>query len=118
MPDCYSPLPKRRDHQPALRGGSLSDLGAASAGAGAGARSGAPCIAGAGSGGGLVRKLTFSRTVERRRAVLSASAADSSCEAATVSGRIGSAGCGAGDDGAATGSGSTIQAQGAEKPSE
>ena len=66
---AYSPLPKRRDHQPALRGWvSVSVSEAVCAGAEAGV-SGWLGVTGAGaSGWALVRKLTFSRTVERRRA--------------------------------------------------
>ena len=65
----YSPLPKRRDHQPALRGPSLAAAGAGSLGAGDATGSGALWLmAGAGSAGALVAKLTFSRTVDRRRA--------------------------------------------------
>ena len=71
--DPYSPLPKRRDHQPALRGAASSDVAdAGSAGAGAGEATGSGALwltEGAGSAGALVTKLTFSRTVERRRAV-------------------------------------------------
>jgi hypothetical protein len=66
----YSPLPKRRDHHPARRGwvSVVSEAGSA-AGAGLAAGSGALCVTGAGAcGGALVMKLTFSRTVERRRA--------------------------------------------------
>src|SRR4051812_19978022 len=70
--DPYSPLPKRRDHQPALRGASSPDVaGAGSVGADAGDSTGSGALwltEGAGSAGALVTKLTFSRTVERRRA--------------------------------------------------
>jgi hypothetical protein len=79
------PPPKRRDHQPALRGWS-PDLGAASSCAGAGAGcSTAAGIGAAASGAGLDVKLTFSRTVERRRADFS-SAADSSAAGAAAAG--------------------------------
>jgi hypothetical protein len=68
----YSPPPKRRDHQPALRGAVSPDASCAgSAGAGAGVATRIASLwlaAGAGSVGALVMKLTFSRTVERRRA--------------------------------------------------
>ena len=71
-PIPYSPLPKRRDHQPALRGASSPDVAdAGSVGAGAGDSTGSGALwlmEGAGSAGALVTKLTFSRTVERRRA--------------------------------------------------
>jgi hypothetical protein len=89
----YSPLPKRRDHQPALRGAASSAAeGAGSAAAGAGGAAGSDSAwltAGAGSDGGLVMNETFSRTVERRRAAArSASCAVSSAVGAllTVSG--------------------------------
>jgi hypothetical protein len=81
----YSPLPKRRDHHPALRGW-LSPVasGAGSAGAGAGSFRLAPT--GAAAGWASAKKLTFSRTVERRRAALSASCAVSaSAEARAAS---------------------------------
>src|SRR5450631_1734297 len=78
--NCYSPLPKRRDHQPARRGWVSSvDSGAvSSAGGGAGdAVVGSGWLrltaAAAASGRASTMKLTFSRTVERRRAALSAS---------------------------------------------
>ena len=87
--DPYSPLPKRRDHQPALRGAaSPVEAGAGSAGAGSGAAtgSGALWLTGeAGSACALVMKLTFSRTVERRRAA----ARSASC---AVSSAVGAAG--------------------------
>src|SRR6478735_4308865 len=72
---CYSPLPKRRDHHPARRGWvSVVVSEAGSAGAGPGEGSGWLRLAvGAASGWVSARKLTFSRTVERRRAALSAS---------------------------------------------
>ena len=67
---AYSPLPKRRDHHPALRGAASPDVaGAAGSAAGGAIGSGAVSLTeGAGSAGALVTKLTFSRTVERRRA--------------------------------------------------
>jgi len=81
---AYSPLPKRRDHHPARRGcvsvvpeSGASEVDASETGA-AGAR-GADGSAGlwvtdvVASGWALTRKLTFSRTVERRRAARSAS---------------------------------------------
>jgi hypothetical protein len=67
----YWPPPNRRDHQPARRGGASLALasGAGSAGAGGVA---AACVSGAGVAVSdtalLLRKLTFSRTVERRGA--------------------------------------------------
>jgi hypothetical protein len=80
----YSPLPKRRDHHPARRGwvsvapeAGASEAGASEAGAaGAGGAGGSGGLAMGGvvaSGWALTRKLTFSRTVERRRAARSAS---------------------------------------------
>ena len=75
---AYSPLPKRRDHHPARRGWvSLVVSEAGCAGAGARLRLtmqlGGLRVAGA-AGWASTRKLTFSRTVERRRAAaLSAS---------------------------------------------
>src|SRR5207244_2294962 len=74
---AYSPPPKRRDHQPALRGWSAA---AASVSAGDGAGAGCPTaagVAGAASGCGPDAKLTFSRTVERRRAAFSSAAVSS-----------------------------------------
>src|SRR3954447_11729636 len=73
---CYSPLPNRRDHHPARRGGASVVVSAGPAGAGlaAGSVGGFVEAAGAAAAGwGSARKLTFSRTVERRRAALSAS---------------------------------------------
>jgi hypothetical protein len=96
-----------------LRGCSLSAVGAVSAGAD-GVASTALGIAGAVSGVGLVMKLTFSRTVERRRAVFSASAAASSdAEAATGSGCAGSGAGGSLD----TPSDSAIVGAGSDRPS-
>jgi hypothetical protein len=71
--DPYSPLPKRRDHQPALRGAVSSEVaGVGSLGAGAEDATGSGALwlmEDAGSAAAaLVTKLTFSRTVERRRA--------------------------------------------------
>src|SRR5204863_299634 len=72
---CYSPPPKRRDHHPARRGW-LSPVGSCAGSAGAGARDGWLGLAGGASGAcASARKLTFSRTVERRRAARSASCA-------------------------------------------
>jgi hypothetical protein len=89
----YSPPPKRRDHQPARRGAELS-LAASGAGSGAGtggATGSVACATGAaGSLALLDRKLTFSRTVERRRAALS-SAGSSSATAGAGSGWAGAA---------------------------
>jgi hypothetical protein len=66
----YSPLPKRRDHQPARRGwvsvvvSAAGSAGAAAAGSGRLVCSGWLSPAGAGSAGeALTKKLTFSRTV-------------------------------------------------------
>jgi hypothetical protein len=68
----YSPLPNRRDHHPARRGWLSSEAsGAGSAGVRAGLAAGGGWLwlTGAGaSGWAAARKLTFSRTVERRRA--------------------------------------------------
>jgi hypothetical protein len=72
----YSPPPKRRDHHPARRGCDSSlAAGAGSGAASAGGSGGAEWAGGdvAASGWALTGKLTFSRTVERRRAVRSAS---------------------------------------------
>src|SRR5207248_10850459 len=84
--DPCSPLPKRRDHQPALRGAPSSDVaGAGSVGAGAADSTGSGVLwltEGAGSAGALVTKLTFSRTVERRRAA----ARSASCVASSAVG--------------------------------
>src|SRR6266851_8165646 len=84
---CYSPLPKRRDHHPARRGWvSVVVSEAGWAGAGAGDGSGWLRLTGAAASGWVsTRKLTFSRTVERRRAALSASWAVS----ASAGGRAG-----------------------------
>jgi hypothetical protein len=87
----YSPLPKRRDHHPARRGCVsvvVSDAGSgAGVGAGGGDGSGWLGLAEVSASGWLpARKLTFSRTVERRRAARSASCAVS----ASVDGRGGS----------------------------
>jgi hypothetical protein len=75
----YSPPPKRRDHQPARRG--AADVSDAASGAGSGAGgatgSGADATGAAGSLWLLDRKLTFSRTVERRRAALSSAGSSS-----------------------------------------
>src|SRR5260221_9715010 len=81
---CYSPPPNRRDHHPARRGWVsvvVSELGrstgACSAGAGAGDGDGAGSLwltgAGGAAGCASTKKLTFSRTVERRFAAPSAS---------------------------------------------
>jgi hypothetical protein len=64
----YSPPPKRRDHQPARRGAAGVSVAASGAGSAGATGSGAAATAVAGSLGLLDRKLTFSRTVERRRA--------------------------------------------------
>jgi hypothetical protein len=70
----YSPLPKRRDHHPARRGWVSVASEAGSAGAeGADGGSGGLWLTVVASGWALDRKLTFSRTVERRRAARSAS---------------------------------------------
>jgi len=87
----YSPLPKRRDHHPARRGRVsvvVSDAGSgAGVGAGGGDGSGWLGLAEVSASGWLpARELTFSRTVERRRAARSASCAVS----ASVDGRGGS----------------------------
>jgi len=96
----YSPLPKRRDHHPARRGCVsvvVSAAGWAGGGTGAGAGSaGWLWLTGAGDAGcASTRKLTFSRTVERRRAAaLSASCAVSASVAVWGgSGWARSAGC-------------------------
>jgi hypothetical protein len=72
---CYSPPPKRRDHQPALRGWVSSVVVPPAAGSAAAGADGSGWLwwTGAASGWALTRKLTFSRTVERRRAARSAS---------------------------------------------
>jgi hypothetical protein len=70
----YSPLPKRRDHHPARRGWPSSLAAeAGSAGAGADGSGWLRLTGAAASGRASTRKLTFSRTVDRRRAALSAS---------------------------------------------
>src|ERR1700737_980212 len=73
----YSLLPKRRDHHPARRGWVVSVVASEAGGAGAGAADGSGWLrstgAAAASGWVSTRKLPFSRTVERRRAALSAS---------------------------------------------
>ena len=83
--EAYSPLPKRLDHQPALRGSfSLADSvsGSAEADAPLGGSIGCCSAGGVVTGWASRRKLTFSRTVERRcPAALSASWAVSSAEA-------------------------------------
>src|SRR5262249_38534590 len=68
----YSPPPKRRDHQPALRGCASPLVSAAGSGA---FGSGVLCMTGGGASEGALPdpKLTFSRTVERRRAAFSLS---------------------------------------------
>src|SRR5580704_11161377 len=64
----YSPLPNRRDHHPARRGW-VSSVAAGAGSAGAEVEgSGGRLTEGAGSGCASTIKLTFSRTVERRRA--------------------------------------------------
>jgi hypothetical protein len=70
---AYSPLPKRRDHHPARRGWVSvvvsADAGSADADSAEAGSGGVWLTMGAdGSGWALTRKLTFSRTVERRRA--------------------------------------------------
>jgi hypothetical protein len=87
----YSPLPKRRDHQPARRGapGVSSVASGTGSGAGGATGSGVDATGAASSGGPLDRKLTFSRTVERRRAALSSDAASSSATAAEGAGCTG-----------------------------
>jgi hypothetical protein len=72
----YSPLPKRRDHHPARRGWvsvAVSEAGWAAGAGGAGGSGWLGLTGGAASRWASTRKLTFSRTVERRRAALSAS---------------------------------------------
>jgi len=77
MTTSYSPLPNRRDHHPARRGWVSVVVSEAGwlAGAGDAAGSGWLGVAEdvAASRGASTRKLTFSRTVERRRAARSAS---------------------------------------------
>jgi hypothetical protein len=79
--DCpfYSPPPNRRDHHPARRGAAGVSVAACGAGSGAGGAtgSGADATGVAGSLALLDRKLTFSRTVERRRAPLSSAGSSS-----------------------------------------
>src|SRR6516162_8180291 len=81
----YALVPKRRDHQPALRGASPVASGDGAAGAG----SGRLCATGGGPSDGalLVAELTFSRTVERRRAALSVSCTGPSGAAASAPSR-------------------------------
>ena len=98
----YSPLPKRRDHHPARRGWVsvvVSDAGSgAGVGAGGGDGSGWLGLAEVSASGWLpARELTFSRTVERRRAARSASCAVSaSVEGRGASGWARSGACGSG----------------------
>jgi len=72
----YSPPPKRRDHQPALRAAGSAELSGAATGSTGCAGDGVwgATMAGVSAAGALVLpKLTFSRTVERRGAGLSSS---------------------------------------------
>jgi hypothetical protein len=87
----YSPPPKRRDHHPARRGWvsvAVSEVGcSAGAGAGAGDGAGSAWLTDGGAAGcASTKKLTFSRTVERRFAALSASCAAVSTSAGTCAG--------------------------------
>ena len=69
--DVYSPLPKRRDHHPALRGWARSLRRFGFGGRRRGRRSARRAVADGRlrpPAGALVMNLTFSRTVERRRA--------------------------------------------------
>jgi hypothetical protein len=88
----YSPPPKRRDHQPARRGAAGVSAAASGAGSGAAAAGGAigSGAAATGAAGSLLdRKLTFSRTVERRRDAFSSLAGSSSTTAADGAGWAG-----------------------------
>jgi hypothetical protein len=89
---AYSPPPNRRDHHPARRGWVsvvVSEPGcSAGAGAGDGDGAGSLWLTGAGGAAGCAStmKLTFSRTVERRFAALSASCAAVSTSAGACAG--------------------------------
>src|ERR1700738_53603 len=89
---CYSPPPNRRDHHPARRGWVsvvVSEPGRSTgAGAGDGDGAGSLWLTGAGGAAGCAstKKLTFSRTVERRFAALSASCAAVSTSAGACTG--------------------------------
>jgi hypothetical protein len=88
---AYSPPPKRRDHHPARRGCAAAVDSDAGCGTGSGVGAEAEAAAGSGwlwlsgaamSGWAFARKLTFSRTVERRRAA----ALSASCISVSVPG--------------------------------
>ena len=114
----YSPLPKRRDHHPARRGWVSPDAGAAdSSGAGVGGWGSLGSADDVATGWGSVRKLTFSRTVERRGTALSASrrlsaARRSSSSAAVRPDSSWSRSAGCGSLGAVKASGWTAGAEG------